>query len=136
MCLVGFHLALAICCIGFVVPWTTVGGRTRTGPGLANLSLSLTELGFETPLRIVGFGWYALPFGALVAWMSLFRHHPPRPGAFTVVVSALMVLISAAFWYLLRRGPLLGPHTGATVTTLGAALMVAFSALGRRHTRE
>ena len=125
------HVGLIGVAIGALLPWVTVGGLSRSGAGLANLSLSLADLGFSTPLSAVGFGWYAIPILALGAWLTLWRSFPPEPGRTTGAIAAILLVVAAVFWALVTQGPFLGSHIGATVSLAGAGI----SLIGCRYPR-
>ena len=114
------HLGLALVALGCFIPWVTIAGRTRSGPALANLSLSLADLGFETPLSVFGYGWYIIPIAALALWVSLWRNYPPNPDRITIGFAAILLVVAVLFTVLVVRGPFLGSHPGPFVVVAGS----------------
>lgn len=116
------HIGLIIVAVGSLLPWVTIGGRERSGPGLANASLGLADLGFETLLSGFGYGWYAIPIAGLIAWVSLWRQFPPAPDTATATFAAILLVAALFFGVVVIRGPFAGSHIGVVITLIGAAV--------------
>jgi polyferredoxin len=116
----------AVAIVGALLPWIRTGGRARNSFDLFRLA---DDLGFapDGPAANAIRWWPLVPLLAVVAVVAAWWGWA-RPGGAVGVVAALYTLtVGLAILAAPTRGRVLARSVGATVTTLGGALLLAGS---------
>lgn len=134
---VTLHAGMAVATVGLFLPWSRIGGRTRSGFETANVLLSLAANGLPGGAAWVARAWYVGAAAGLAAWgaatlaeSSRVRHMALLLGG-TAVAAMAVAVVSAH-----RLAGVGTRWTGPTAALVGLGSIVLATAQGRQRERH
>jgi len=119
-------IGFVLVAVGTFLPWSRIGGRSRSGYDTADTFLSLASGVLPDAIAWVGRWWYVPAFAAVILWALSFLEGKPV----TRVCAAVLVALALGMWWLFvwagnEYGVLNIKFVGPTVSTVGLVVLLA-----------